>query len=74
METTTAIIYAFSALAVLFVIFLIMRELNCWYFKINKLIELKEKEIKLQREIALKLGVDDVKIVNILTPKSDKYL
>ena len=42
--STEIIIYFLLALVILIVLFLVLRELNCWYWKINE-------RIKLQKEI-----------------------
>lgn len=42
-------------LLVLFLIFLICRELNCWYWKINRRIELLEEQNNSLKEIIEKL-------------------
>ena len=35
---------------VLVIVFLLLREVNCWYWKINQNIEIKEEQLKLQKE------------------------
>jgi hypothetical protein len=47
-------------IAVLVVIFLLLREFVCWYYKINKRIELQQETIRL-------LG----KLIELNTPKGD---
>ena len=43
-------------IVVLFIIFLIIRELNCWYWKINKRIELTKQTNFLLEKIYSQLG------------------
>ena len=38
-------------LGIVIVIFLIFREFNCWYWKVNKSIELQEKTVSLLKEL-----------------------
>ena len=40
------------------VIWLIIRELICWYYKINKRVEQQDEMIRLLRNISSKLGAD----------------
>ncbi len=42
METVSSIIF----IAIIVVVFLLLREFWCWYFKINKITELLEKLVK----------------------------
>ena len=52
-------IYFGIMLLVLIAIFLILRELNCWYWKINKKIELQEKTNELLGKILEKIGMEE---------------
>jgi hypothetical protein len=47
------------ALVILFVFFLLIREIICWYYKINRSIELQEESIRLLK-----------KLVDLNTPKT----
>ena len=47
-------IYFIIAIAILAGIFLLCRELLCWYWKVNKMVENQEEIIKLLKEIAKK--------------------
>ena len=49
MDTDSLLIYLLILLAVV-VVFLLIREVLCWYWKINARIELQEEQIKLQKE------------------------
>lgn len=53
MEST---IYIIFALIIGIVVFLVLRELNCWYWKINESIKLKEKQNLLLERILFQLG------------------
>jgi hypothetical protein len=48
MDTLTIVLIGLSLFVI---VFLILREVNCWYWKINKRIELQEMNNKLLREI-----------------------
>jgi len=50
--------FAVIVVVIAIVIFLVCRELNCWYFKINAHISLMEKVIKNQEEIIALLKKD----------------
>ncbi len=43
--------YAIIVLIVLIALFLILREVNCWYWKINRRIELMEEQNKLLNQL-----------------------
>jgi len=57
MESAIGIIII--GMIVLFVIFLIMRELLCWYYKINEGIELLDRQVKLLESINAHLKKSD---------------
>ena len=44
------IVYLLIFITVIVVIFLILREVMCWYWKINQNLHLQEEQIKLQKE------------------------
>ena len=48
-----------AVLVILLVIFLLIREIICWYYKINRSIELQEESIRLLK-----------KLVDLNTPKT----
>lgn len=50
------ITFSIIAIVILFIIFMILRELNCWYWKINRRIELQSQTNELLKKIYLKLG------------------
>jgi len=50
MNTDSLLIYVLILLVVV-IVFLLIREVLCWYWKINTRIELQEEQIKLQKEI-----------------------
>jgi hypothetical protein len=41
-------------LFVMIMVFLLLREVNCWYWKINKRVELMEEQNELLRELIYK--------------------
>ncbi len=54
METTdlgTSITYFLVMLGILIVVFLILREVICWYWKINRNIELQEEQNRLLKKL-----------------------
>ena len=50
MEGIGAIGTIIIAVVVLIIIFLLLREVSCWYFKINQNLKIQEELLKLQRE------------------------
>ena len=46
----SSLIYYFIALIVLIIIFILLRELNCWYWKINDRMGIQEEQLKLQKD------------------------
>jgi hypothetical protein len=46
-------------IVVVLLLFLIARELNCWYWKINKRVTLMEQQNKYLRALIKKMGVTD---------------
>lgn len=57
--------YVIISIIVAFGIFLICRELMCWYFKINIIVELLEKQNELLRQ---QMGNSSVSIISDFTP------
>jgi flagellar biosynthesis/type III secretory pathway M-ring protein FliF/YscJ len=47
----TSIIYFLVMLGILIIVFLILREVNCWYWKINRNIELQEEQSRLLQKL-----------------------
>jgi uncharacterized membrane protein YcjF (UPF0283 family) len=47
-------------LIVIAVIFFLMREVNCWYWKINERLEEQKKTNELLTKIAVKMGIEDI--------------
>ena len=60
------IVYFVIAIAIIVAIFLILREVMCWYWKINQNLHLQEEQIKLQKQTINLLE----KIVNISVKES----
>ncbi|HEY5590232.1 MAG TPA: hypothetical protein VIK55_04370 [Paludibacter sp.] len=46
------LIYGLLFVAITVTLFLILREVMCWYWKINKIVENQEEQLKTQRQIA----------------------
>lgn len=59
MGSNDIIIYGFIGLVVLIVIFLLFRELNCWYWKINEKIALQKETNSLLGKISRQLDTND---------------
>ena len=60
--TSSEIIIIVAAVTFIVLVFLLLREVNCWYWKINERIFLQKETNVLLRHIAIKLGaVDEVK-------------
>lgn len=49
---STFIIYLLITLAIVLVLFLLLRELNCWYWKINERINLQKEILSYLKKIA----------------------
>jgi len=47
-------VVALSGLAILLIIFLLARELWCWYWKINEIVKLQKETNKLLKELIAK--------------------
>lgn len=71
---TEILLPALLIIGVCVLLFLIFRQLLCWYWKINKQIKLMEENNSLLFLIADSLGGDVLKIKNELTDKEVKYL
>ncbi len=54
-DSTVAVTF-FVMLAVIILVFILLREFNCWYWKINERIRLQKEMIELLKEIAEKSG------------------
>ena len=54
-----AFIYFLVTIVVLVVIFLILREVNCWYWKINERIKLQKRNNDLLELLLVKLNTKD---------------
>ena len=48
---TPSLITALIVLGIALVLFFLLREVNCWYFKINRHIELQEENNRLMRKL-----------------------
>jgi len=63
------------ALAILIILFFVLRELNCWYWKINERVTLQYKTNFLLEKISMQLGasdLDEITIEEIETGKRKK--
>lgn len=63
-------------LAVPIVIFLIMREVMLWYFKINTSLKIMKQQVYLMQKIAQKLGaegLEDVEVYDTVNKKTEMW-
>lgn len=63
------------ALAILVILFFVLREVNCWYWKINARVSLQYKTNFLLEKISMQLGatdLDEITIEEIETGKRKK--
>ena len=59
------IIVALAILAILVILFFVLRELNSWYWKINERISLAHKTNFLLEKISLQLGATDLDEITV---------
>lgn len=74
MNQTETIITALVVLACIFGVFLLLRELYCWYFKINERVRLASEQLKVSKQILANLGALNEKLTNAnpLKPTEDE--
>ena len=64
---TPSLITALIVLGIALVLFFLLREVNCWYFKINRHIELQEENNRLMRKLVEQTALNktvDQKVTN----------
>lgn len=47
-------------LGIVFLVFLLLREVACWYWKINKILEVETEQLDVLKTIAARLGAEKV--------------
>ncbi len=58
MDTQSLIILIVALSAIVILVFLLLREVACWYWKINERINLQSKQLAILEKLAEKLDVD----------------